>query len=57
MKKLLLIFIIILTILTFMGAIVVIRSRGTLNAGYAVVPCVITIALQSICNSTFKKKE
>ena len=57
MKKIFLTFIIIFTILTFVGAICVIRSGGTLNAGYAVVPCVIAIALQSVYSSIFKKKE
>ena len=57
MRKVVFALIIIFTILTFVGAICVIRSGGTLNAGYAVVPCVIAIALQSVYNSSFKKKE
>ena len=38
MKKLLLIFSILLTILTFAGAFYVFLSNGTANAGYAAIP-------------------
>ena len=44
MKKLLLILWITFSILTIAGAIYVIVSDGTTNAGYAVVPMVITLA-------------
>lgn len=44
MKKLLLILWITFSILTLAGAIYVIVSDGTANAGYAVVPMVITMA-------------
>ncbi len=44
MKKLLLILSIIFTILTFAGAIYVLSLKGTVNAGYAVIPMVITLA-------------
>ncbi len=43
MKKLLLILSVILTILTFAGAIYVLTSNGTANAGYAVVPLLFDI--------------
>lgn len=44
MKKLLLILSIIFIILTFIGAIFVLTSNGTANAGYAVIPMVIALA-------------
>ena len=44
MKKLLLILSIVFIILTFVGAIFVLTSNGTANAGYAVVPLVIALA-------------
>ena len=44
MKKLLLILSIIFVVLTFVGAIYVLTSNGTANAGYAVVPMVIALA-------------
>ena len=43
MKKLLLILSVILTILTFAGAIYVLTSNGTANAGYAAVPLLFDI--------------
>ena len=45
MKKLLLVLSIVFTALTFAGAIYVLASHGTVNAGYAVVPCAISTAL------------
>ena len=44
MKKLLLILSIAFIILTFVGAIFVLASNGTANAGYAVVPLAIALA-------------
>ena len=44
MKKLLLVLSIVFIVLTFVGAIFVLTSNGTANAGYAVVPMVITLA-------------
>ena len=44
MKKLLLILSIVFIILTFVGAIFVLTSSGSANAGYAVVPTVIALA-------------
>ena len=44
MKKILLILSIIFTALTFIGAIYVLASGGSVNAGYAVVPCAISIS-------------
>ena len=43
MKKLLLILSIVFIILTFAGAIFVLASNGTVNAGYAVVPLVVAL--------------
>ncbi len=47
MKKLLLILSIVFIILTFAGAIFVLTSNGTANAGYAVIPLVIALACLS----------
>ena len=44
MKKLLLVLSIVFIVLTFVGAIFVLTSNRTANAGYAVVPMVITLA-------------
>lgn len=44
MKKILLILSAIFTVLTFVGAIYVLTSGGTVNAGYAVIPCAISTA-------------
>lgn len=44
MKKILLILSVVFTVLTFAGAVYVLTSGGTVNAGYAVVPCVISVA-------------
>lgn len=44
MKKLLLILPIVFIILTFAGAIFVLTSNGTANAGYAVIPMAIALA-------------
>ena len=50
MKKLLLILSTVFFILTFMGAIYVLINKGTVNAGYAVVPMIIAVA----CSSAYK---
>lgn len=47
MKKMFLVLSIFFTILTFAGAIYVLTSHGTANAGYAVVPMVIGLACLS----------
>nr|WP_317326221.1 hypothetical protein [uncultured Flavonifractor sp.] len=44
MKKLLLILSIVFMILAFSGAIFVLTSNGTANAGHAVIPMVIALA-------------
>ena len=44
MKKLLLVLSIVFIVLTFVGAIFVLTSNGTANAGYAVIPMVIALA-------------
>ncbi len=56
MKKLLLVLSIIFIILTFVGAIYVLTSNGTENAGYAVIPMVIALACLA-GHRTFKNKE
>ena len=52
MKKLtvLIIFQIIFTILTFIGAGYVLINKGQVNAGYAVIPCVIAVIFSSFIN-------
>ena len=50
MKKLLLALSIMFVILTFIGAFYVLINKGTVNAGYAVVPMVIALA----CSSSYK---
>ena len=50
MKKLLLILSIVFIILTFVGAIYVLINKGTVNAGYAVVPMVLALS----CSSGYK---
>lgn len=58
MKKILLILSVIFTALTFIGAIYVLTSDGAVNAGYAVIPCVISIALTNgyiLCKKKEKK--
>ena len=57
MNKLLIALLIIFTILTFAGAIYVLKNGGTVNAGYAVVPCVITISISTIIRSKYGKKK
>ena len=49
MKKLtiLMIFQIVFTILTFIGAGYVLINKGQVNAGYAVIPCVIAVIFNS----------
>ena len=49
MKKLttLMIFQIVFTILTFIGAGYVLINKGQVNAGYAVIPCVIAVSFNS----------
>lgn len=44
MKKVLLMLSIVCIILTFAGAIFVLASNGTANAGYAVIPMVLALA-------------
>ncbi len=44
MKKILLVLSVIFTVLTFVGAIYVLTFGGTVNAGYAVIPCAISTA-------------
>lgn len=57
MKKLLLILSIIFVVLTFVGAIYVLTSNGTANAGYAVVPMVIALACFSLYRSYKKNND
>lgn len=50
MKKLLLILSIAFVILTFAGAIYILINKGTVNAGYAVVPMVLALS----CSNGYK---
>ena len=56
MKKIFLILSIFFTVLTFVGAIYVLTNHGTVNAGYAVIPMVLTIACFSVYKS-YKDRE
>ena len=56
MKKILLILSIIFILLTFVGAIYILTSNGTANAGYAVIPMVIALACLAAYR-TYKNKE
>ena len=56
MIKLLFILSIIFAILTFVGAWFVLASKGNLNAGYAVIPCVWTLICTNGLN-ILKNKE
>ena len=53
MKTLFLILWITFSVLTFGGAIYVLGSDGTANAGYAVVPMVISLAMAA-CHRSYK---
>jgi len=55
MKKLLFVLITIFSVLTIIGAVYVLRSGGTVNAGYAVVPCTISLALQAVFQSKYRE--
>lgn len=55
MKKILLVFTIIFTVLTFIGAGYVLASKGAVNAGYAVIPCIFTVICSCGC-IWYKKK-
>ena len=59
MKKLtiLMIFQILFTILTFIGAGYVLINKGQVNAGYAVVPCVIAVIFTSFITVEKKKNK
>ena len=56
MKKILLILSTIFILLTFVGAIYVLTSNGTANAGYAVIPMVIALACLASYR-TYKDKD
>lgn len=55
MKKLLLVLSIVFLVLTFVGAIFVLTSNGTANAGYAVIPMVIALSCLACCRAYTKK--
>lgn len=55
MKKLFLVLSILFTVLTFAGAIYVLINRGEVNAGYAVIPMVLTVASFSVYKSNKDK--
>ena len=50
MKKLLLVLSILFILLTFAGAIFVLTSNGTMNAGYAVIPMIFSL----VCFNGYK---
>lgn len=50
-KKMVLIFFILFTVLTFAGVIYVLRNHGTVSAGYAVVPSIWSL----ICGMWYRK--
>lgn len=56
MKKLLLALSIVFTVLTYVGAIYVLTSNGTANAGYAVIPMVFAMAFWAVSRED-KNKE
>ena len=55
MKKLIFLLFIVFIVLTFVGAFYVLSNRGMVNAGYAVIPMVLSIACLNIYN-TLKNK-
>ena len=59
MKKLtvLMIFQILFTILTFIGAGYVLINKGQVNAGYAVIPCVIVVIFTNFITIEKKKNK
>lgn len=57
MKKLLLVLSIVFSILTFAGAIFVLTSNGTANAGYAVIPMLLALACSSGYRANTDKKQ
>ena len=59
MKKLtvLMIFQIVFTILTFIGAVYVLINKGQVNAGYSVIPCVIAVIFSSFIKIEKKKNK
>ena len=59
MKKLtvLMIFQVVFTILTFIGAGYVLINKGQVNAGYAVVPCVISVIFTNFITIEKKKNK
>ena len=50
MKKILLVLAIVFTILTFVGAGYVLMNKGTVSAGYAVIPMVIGL----VCSNAYR---
>ena len=56
MKKILLILSIVFILLTFVGAIYVLTSNGTANAGYAIIPMVFALTCLASYR-TYKDKE
>lgn len=57
MKKLFLILYIVFNVLSLVGAIYVIMNRGTVNAGYAVVPMVLSFACLNVHRLLTKKEQ
>lgn len=57
MKKIFSILSTVFILLTFVGAIYVLTSNGTANAGYAVIPMVIALTCLAGCDIPFKNKK
>jgi len=55
MKKILLILSVVFVILTFAGAIYVLMNKGTVSAGYAVVPMTLSLACSNVYRTLNKK--
>ena len=55
MKKLIFLLFVVFIILTFVGVFYVLSNKGMVNAGYAVIPMVLSIACLNIYN-IFKNK-
>lgn len=51
MKKLIFLLFIVFIVLTFVGAFYVLSNRGMVNAGYAVIPMVLSIACLNVYNT------
>ena len=55
MKKLVFLLFIVFIILTFIGAFYVLSNKGMVNAGYAVIPMVLSLSLLNLYNALKNK--